>query len=671
MKIIELSKRKKEKPLFTLTITHTTFPSTNTASISNALINPTLSLPISLTSTSIYANPTFIPNTYNDNDNEPLASKYQINNLLKRILEISLPLFAVFMLIALLFTYCMFKRKLKQRKNLKILEMLHEQQLQQRSNCSISKSSASSFEIKENTKIRWKSVISSRKSGIHEFYDEIEEKKNSEIGKHAVKEKLHPTGDANLKSILKVKENPIINKSLPWQSSVQAWLLNKADANPLGIIELNKKIFYNLPIRQDLIKRSLMYEKSWMEQGTESTKNLGQVRGSTRKPFPQKGRGKARVGTLRAPNFKGGYNVHGDRPHNKKINIQKKVYDAAIRAALSAKFQQSQVIILNDLTLDNDDKSSLRSLIKTFGLEGRKIYFIYGNEEPEKFLIRSSNQFIYKKPDVDNPKLVNGEKPILVTSARNVSVGPLLDFEILVLDKLAVEVLEQIFPSLIRKNGLTASNNLLKNLVRPYSSEKDPKETALNLINMFPGKNMVAKTSSILAASSIAAFAISKEIYIIDAEFLEMWCIFGAYFVWYKAFGEAAKEYLRERKENVRRVLNEARNDHQAVVQERMNHIGKLSDVVEVTENLYGMSKELAKMEAEIFELKQRVNFQQEVKSTLDSWVRHEQSVREKQQQLLAASVIESVTAKLRTPRMYDQILAQTLADVEQLTKKA
>lgn len=68
---------------------------------------------------------------------------------------------------------------------------------------------------------------------------------------------------------------------------------------------------FGATIRPDILARALRYEESWREQGTESTKNLGQVRGSTRKPFQQKGRGKARVGTVRAPQWKGGKVEHG------------------------------------------------------------------------------------------------------------------------------------------------------------------------------------------------------------------------------------------------------------------------------------------------------------------------------------------------------------------------
>ena len=73
----------------------------------------------------------------------------------------------------------------------------------------------------------------------------------------------------------------------------------------VGYLELKKDVF-GLEVREDILARCLKYERSWKEQGTESTKPLGLVRGSSRKAFPQKGRGKARVRSLRAPQFRGG-----------------------------------------------------------------------------------------------------------------------------------------------------------------------------------------------------------------------------------------------------------------------------------------------------------------------------------------------------------------------------
>lgn len=74
-----------------------------------------------------------------------------------------------------------------------------------------------------------------------------------------------------------------------------------------------------------------------------------------------------------------GYNVHGPRPHNKTTDIQKKVYDAGIRHALSAKFQQSQLFVVDHLSLSTGTKQELKDVLEAHGLSGQKVYFIYGS----------------------------------------------------------------------------------------------------------------------------------------------------------------------------------------------------------------------------------------------------------------------------------------------------
>ncbi|OAJ38131.1 ribosomal protein L4/L1 family protein, variant [Batrachochytrium dendrobatidis JEL423] len=86
---------------------------------------------------------------------------------------------------------------------------------------------------------------------------------------------------------------------------VQSWLHSFKTGAFIGLLELDRTVF-GVKVRPDILAQVLKYERDWHKQGTESSKALGQVRGSTRKPFPQKGRGKARVGTIRAPQFVGG-----------------------------------------------------------------------------------------------------------------------------------------------------------------------------------------------------------------------------------------------------------------------------------------------------------------------------------------------------------------------------
>jgi F-type H+-transporting ATPase subunit b len=72
---------------------------------------------------------------------------------------------------------------------------------------------------------------------------------------------------------------------------------------------------------------------------------------------------------------------------------------------------------------------------------------------------------------------------------------------------------------------------------------------AESIIKLFPGESLAAKSSSALIATSIATYLISKEIYIIDAEFFEAICLFGAYYVWYSAGKETAASYFKDRKQ--------------------------------------------------------------------------------------------------------------------------
>ncbi|KAJ3041863.1 atp4 subunit B of the stator stalk of mitochondrial F1F0 ATP synthase [Rhizophlyctis rosea] len=199
----------------------------------------------------------------------------------------------------------------------------------------------------------------------------------------------------------------------------------------------------------------------------------------------------------------------------------------------------------------------------------------------------------------------------------------------------------------------------------------DPKVAAESLINMFPGQNAVAKSGSVLLISSIAAYLLSKEVYLFDAETFEMFAIFGAYYLWYSNGKDSAAEYFRERKATIRRVLDQAREDHKAVVEERITHISKMDDLVDVTKGMFDLSKEIAKLEAEAYELKQKVAFTSEIKSTLDAWVRHEASVRDSQQRQLVAHVIEKIKANIADPRIQTQILNESVAEVDRISKQA
>jgi F-type H+-transporting ATPase subunit b len=88
---------------------------------------------------------------------------------------------------------------------------------------------------------------------------------------------------------------------------------------------------------------------------------------------------------------------------------------------------------------------------------------------------------------------------------------------------------------------------MLRLFKRTVSSE--PRQVAAALIDKFPGKSLAAKSSSILIGASIASYLVSKEIYVIDAEFFEMLCLFGAYGILYNGGKDAALAYFQGKRD--------------------------------------------------------------------------------------------------------------------------
>lgn len=109
----------------------------------------------------------------------------------------------------------------------------------------------------------------------------------------------------------------------------------------------------------------------------------------------------------------------------------------------------------------------------------------------------------------------------------------------------------------------------------------------------------------------------------------------------------------------------QAREDHKGAVQERIEEVGQMKDLVDVTKSLFELSRETAQLEAEAFALKQQVAVAQEVKTTLDSWVRHEANVRDREQKQLAAFLMEKINKDLQDPAVQQQILEQAIIDVQ------
>ena len=113
-------------------------------------------------------------------------------------------------------------------------------------------------------------------------------------------------------------------------------------------IELAPEIF-NAKVNLPLIHQVVVAQQAAARQGTHATKTRGQVRGGGRKPYRQKGTGRARQGSIRAPQFAGGGAVHGPQPRSYEQKTPKKMKAAALRGALSDRAQHGRVFVIGKL----------------------------------------------------------------------------------------------------------------------------------------------------------------------------------------------------------------------------------------------------------------------------------------------------------------------------------
>merc|ERR1712225_147518 len=134
--------------------------------------------------------------------------------------------------------------------------------------------------------------------------------------------------------------------------------------------------------------------------------------------------------------------------------------------------------------------------------------------------------------------------------------------------------------------------------------------------------------------------------------------------------GPGYTEWANSQVGKIKELLNEARTNHAASVKERIEDVKPSSNVVDITKQLFAVSKETAQLEAKAFELEQRTALASEAKNVLDSWVRYESQVKQRQQRELAESVIAKINKELENPKVLQQILQQSIADIERVVQQ-
>ena len=201
--------------------------------------------------------------------------------------------------------------------------------------------------------------------------------------------------------------------------------IKKLDGTKAADISVEKQVFGIAP-NDAVVRQAILAEMTNMRQGTHSSKNRSKVRGGGKKPWKQKGRGVARAGTIRSPLWKGGGTIFGPEPHDYKHKLPKKISQLARKSVLSNKLSESELIVIDEITLDSNKTKDLVTILKKLELYGKKITLLVSGLE-ENLDLASRNL-----------------KDVYIVDAAKASTYDIIDCDILVMDKASLAIITKI-----------------------------------------------------------------------------------------------------------------------------------------------------------------------------------------------------------------------------------
>eukprot|EP00262_Sarcandra_glabra_P009589 TRINITY_DN24017_c0_g1_i1.p1 TRINITY_DN24017_c0_g1~~TRINITY_DN24017_c0_g1_i1.p1 ORF type:complete len:329 (+),score=49.16 TRINITY_DN24017_c0_g1_i1:178-1164(+) len=147
---------------------------------------------------------------------------------------------------------------------------------------------------------------------------------------------------------------------------------------------------FDVPIRKDIVHRVVRWQLAKRQQGTHSTKTISEVSGTGRKPYPQKGTGRARHGTLRGPQFRHGATMHGPKPRSHAIKLQKKVRRLGLKIALTARTAEGKVLVFEDLEVPTHKTKNIVNYVSQME-NTKKVLLVDGGPIGEKLKLATQN----------------------------------------------------------------------------------------------------------------------------------------------------------------------------------------------------------------------------------------------------------------------------------------
>jgi len=189
-------------------------------------------------------------------------------------------------------------------------------------------------------------------------------------------------------------------------------------------IELRDDIF-GLEPHEGVMHQAMLRQLANARLGTVDTKTRGDVSGGGRKPWRQKHTGRARQGSIRAPQWKGGGVVWGPHPRSYRMRMPRKMRRLALRSALSAKAAGNEIVLLDTLTMDSPSTQGMLTVLDNLHIE-------------------SSTLILLPERDVVVEKSANNIPDVKTLRATNLNVRDLLNYDTIVLPVESLSVIERI-----------------------------------------------------------------------------------------------------------------------------------------------------------------------------------------------------------------------------------
>lgn len=188
-------------------------------------------------------------------------------------------------------------------------------------------------------------------------------------------------------------------------------------------INLNDSI-WTTEVHEDSLKKMIRLQLAATRQGTHKTKNRSEVSGGGRKPWKQKGTGRARQGSIRATQWVGGGIAHGVQPRDYGFKINKKERALALRSALADKLNNNSVVVFESLELPSLKTKDVKEIISKNALAG-KVLFVTGNDCENLYMACRNLGYTY------------------VVMADEINVLDIVNADTLVLDEKALKLIEE------------------------------------------------------------------------------------------------------------------------------------------------------------------------------------------------------------------------------------